>query len=165
VRIEYRRKTNFERLKYTVLMYSVIDSNFAVAASSAPFMAVLLGNQVCAGFPSPADDLGAQRIDLTQVLITHPQATYFLRARGHSMIEAGIFDNDILVVDRAVKARHNHVVVAIVDGDLTVKYFYQRAGRMKLKAANPTYPDIVPKEGQTIEVWGVVTSTIKQFPR
>jgi DNA polymerase V len=146
-------------------MYSSINFNFAVAASSAPFVAVLLGNRVCAGFPSPADDLGAQRIDLTQVLITHPQATYFLRARGHSMIEAGIFDNDILVVDRAVKARHNHVVVAIVDGDLTVKYLYQRAGRMKLKAANPTYPDIVPKEGQTIEVWGVVTSTIKQFPR
>lgn len=123
-----------------------------------------LGNQVCAGFPSPADDLGAQRIDLAQVLIIHPQATYFLRARGHSMVEAGIFDNDIKVVDRAIKARHNHVVVAIVDGDLTVKYFYQRAGRTKLRAANPTYPDIVPKEGQAIEVWGVVTSTIKQFP-
>ena len=58
----------------------------------------------------------------------------------------------------------NHVVVAIVDGDLTVKYLYQRSGRMKLKAANPTFPDIVPKEGQTIEVWGVVTSCIKQFP-
>jgi DNA polymerase V len=79
------------------------------------------------------------------------------------MIEAGIFDNDILVVDRAVKPRHNHVVVAIVDGDLTVKYLYQRGGRIKLKAANPTFPDILPKEGQTIEVWGVVTSTIKQF--
>lgn len=145
-------------------MHSIIDSNFATAASGSPFVGFFMGNLVRAGFPSPAEDLGAQRIDLAQVLITHPQATYFLRARGHSMIEAGIFDNDILVVDRAVKARHNHVVVAIVDGDLTVKYFYQRAGRMKLKAANPTYPDIVPKEGQTIEVWGVVTSTIKQFP-
>lgn len=145
-------------------MSSVIDSNFAMGASGSPFVGFLMGNLVCAGFPSPAEDLGAQRIDLAQVLIKHPQATYFLRARGQSMIEAGIFDNDILVVDRAVKARHNHVVVAIVDGDLTVKYLYQRAGRIKLKAANPTYPDIVPKEGQTIEVWGVVTSTIKQFP-
>ena len=80
------------------------------------------------------------------------------------MIDAGIFDKDILVVDRAVKPKYNHVVVAIVDGDLTVKYLYQRAGRMKLKSANPTFPDILPKEGQTIEVWGVVTSTIKQFP-
>ena len=79
------------------------------------------------------------------------------------MIEAGIFDGDILVVDRAVKPRHSHVVVAIVDGDLTVKYLYQRAGRIKLKAENPTFGDILPKKGQAIEVWGVVTSTIKQF--
>ena len=124
---------------------------------------MLLRNRVCAGFPSPAEDLGAQRIDLTQILITHPQATYFLRARGTSMEGVGIFDNDILVVDRAIKPRHNHVVVAVVDGDFTVKTLYQRAGRIKLKAANPTFADIVPKEGQTLEVWGVVTSSIKQF--
>ena len=129
-----------------------------------PLLALLLRNRVCAGFPSPAEDLGAQRIDLTQVRITHPQATYFLRASGHSMVEAGIFDKDILVVDRAIKARHNHMVVAIVDGDFTVKQYYQRAGRIKLKAANPTFADIVPREGQTLEVWGVVTSSIKQFP-
>ena len=145
-------------------MYSLIDFTCPMPASRVPLLATFLSNLVRAGFPSPAEDLGARRIDLTEVLITHPQATYFLRARGQSMIEAGIFDNDILVVDRAVKPRHNHVVVAIVDGDLTVKYLHQRAGRIKLRAANPTYPDILPKEGQTIEVWGVVTSTIKQFP-
>ena len=81
------------------------------------------------------------------------------------MTEAGIFDNDIMVIDRAIRPRHNHIVVAIVEGEFTVKQLYQRAGRMKLKAANPTYPDIVPKDGQTIEIWGVVTSTIKQFVR
>ena len=97
------------------------------------------------------------------MLVVHPQATYFLRASGHSMVEAGIFDKDIMVVDRAIKPRHGHIVVAIVDGDFTVKYLYKRADRIKLKAANPTFPDIVPKEGQTIEVWGVVTATIKQF--
>jgi DNA polymerase V len=134
-----------------------------VPASSAPLLASLIRNRVSAGFPSPAEDLGAQRIDLAQLLIKHSQATYFLRASGHSMVEAGIFDNDIMVVDRAVKPRHNHIVVAVVDGDFTVKHLYQRAGRIKLKSANPTYPDIVPKEGQTIEVWGVVTATIKQF--
>jgi DNA polymerase V len=128
-----------------------------------PLLALLLRNRVCAGFPSPAEDLGAQRIDLTQMLITHAQATYFLRASGQSMVEAGIFDNDILVVDRAIKPRHNHIVVAVIDGDFTVKKLYQRLGKIKLKAANPTFPDIVPKDGQTIEVWGVVTSSIKQF--
>lgn len=131
--------------------------------SKAPLLALLVRTRVCAGFPSPAEDLGAQRIDLTQLLLVHPQATYFLRASGLSMIELGIFDNDILVVDRAIKPRHGHIVVAIVDGEFTVKQLYQRAGRIKLKAANPTFPDIVPQDGQTIEIWGVVTASIKQF--
>ena len=145
-------------------MNSLITPQTPVLLSDAPLLAWLLKNQVCAGFPSPAEDLGAQRIDLTQVLIKHAQATYFLRASGHSMVEAGIFDNDIMVVDRAIKPRHNHIVVAVVDGDFTVKRLYQRLGRIKLKAANPTFADIVPKDGQTLEIWGVVTSSIKQFP-
>ena len=144
-------------------MNSLISSTIPVHFVDEPLLAMLLRNRVCAGFPSPAEDLGAQRIDLTQMLVLHAQATYFLRASGHSMVEAGIFDNDILVVDRAIKPRHNHIVVAIIDGDFTVKRLYQRAGSTKLKAANPTFPDIVPKDGQTIEVWGVVTSSIKQF--
>ena len=144
-------------------MYSLPTLHSPIPVSDAPLLALLMKTRVCAGFPSPAEDLGAQRIDLTQMLIVHAQATYFLRASGHSMVEAGIFDNDILIVDRAVKPRHNHIVVAVVDGDFTVKRLYQRAGRIKLKAANPTFADIVPKDGQTIEVWGVVTASIKQF--
>lgn len=145
-------------------MSSIFVLKTPVLISANPLLALMLVNRVCAGFPSPAEDLGAKRIDLVQVLVVHPQATYFLRASGHSMVEAGIFDNDIMVVDRAIKPRHNHIVVAVVDGDFTVKRLHQRAGRIKLRAANPTFPDIVPKEGQTIEVWGVVTSSIKQFP-
>ena len=144
-------------------MYSFITSATPVLVSETPLLAPLIRNRVCAGFPSPAEDLGAQQIDLTQLLVVHAQATYFLRARGLSMIELGIFDNDILVVDRAIKPRHNHIVVAVVDGDFTVKQLYQRLGRIKLKAANPTFADIVPKDGQTLEIWGVVTSSIKQF--
>jgi DNA polymerase V len=111
-------------------MISIISSQAPVLLSDAPLLALLLKNRVCAGFPSPAEDLGAQRIDLTQMLVVHAQATYFLRASGQSMVEAGIFDNDILVVDRAIKPRHNHIVVAVVDGDFTVKLLYQRAGRI-----------------------------------
>ena len=145
-------------------MHSIPSLRTPVPVSDVPLLATLLKNKVCAGFPSPAEDLGAQRIDLAQLLVIHSQATYFLRASGQSMVEAGIFDNDILVVDRAVKPRHNHIVVAVVDGDFTVKRLYQRAGgQIKLKAANPTFVDIVPKDGQTIEVWGVVTASIKQF--
>lgn len=144
-------------------MNSIISSLLPVPVSAVPLQGLLLKNRVCAGFPSPAEDLGAQRIDLTELLIKHPQATYFLRASGHSMVEAGIFDNDILVVDKAIEPRHGHIVVAIVDSDFTVKYLYQRAGRIKLKAANPAFPEIVPKDGQTIAVWGVVSSVIKMF--
>jgi DNA polymerase V len=70
-------------------MNSIVSVNQPILISDAPLLALLIRNRVCAGFPSPAEDLGAKRIDLTQVLITHPQATYFLRASGHSIVEAG----------------------------------------------------------------------------
>lgn len=95
--------------------------------------------------------------------LSHPQATFLMRVSGTSMQDAGIGDGDMLVIDRAIKPRHGHVVVAVVDGEYTVKYLHHRAGRVRLKAANPTFPDIIPKDGQTIEVWGVVTSCIKRF--
>ena len=144
-------------------MYSIVDFNLPIPFSGAAAVLPLAGDRVCAGFPSPAEDFAVKRIDLTEVLITHPQATFLLRVSGESMKDAGIFDGDMLVVDKAIKPRHGHVVVAVVDGEFTVKYLYQRAGRVKLKPANVTYPEISPKEGQTIEVWGVVTASIKRF--
>ena len=79
------------------------------------------------------------------------------------MKEAGIDDGDLIVVDRALTASHGCIVVAVVDGEFTVKYLHQRYGRVKLRAANPTYPDIQFKDAQTVEIWGVVTSCIKRF--
>lgn len=134
------------------------------AVQSTPLHVLDLGVTVHAGFPSPAEDIGAKRIDLTAQLVKHPQATFLLRARGDSMREAGIFDGDVLVVDKAVTAKNGHVVIAVIDGELVCKQLQIRAGRMKLKAANPSYPDIVPKEGQLVEVWGVVTASIKTMP-
>lgn len=116
---------------------------------------------VQAGFPSPAEDHATERIDLNKVLIRHPEATFLMRVRGASMREAGIDDGDVVLVDRAIRPCHGHVVVAVVDGEFTVKRLWKRGSNVKLQAANPTYPDIVPYDGQTVEIWGVVTSVIK----
>ena len=120
--------------------------------------------QVRAGFPSPAEDFQVQRIDLMKELVRHPQASYLLRIRGDSMRDAGIFDGDVVLVDKAITPRSGQVVVAVVDGEFTCKTLQLRAGRIQLKAANPSYPDILPTDGQTIEIWGVVVAAIKQFP-
>jgi len=118
---------------------------------------------VKAGFPSPAEDHLLKRIDLMEQLIRHPQATFLLRVRGDSMRGVGIFDGDVVWVDRAIRPRSGHVVIAVVDGEFVCKTLAIRADRVRLKAANPTFADIVPKEGQTLEIWGVVTAAIKQF--
>ena len=123
----------------------------------------MLEISVQAGFPSPADDFSVKRHDLNELLITHPLATFFWRVAGKSMIEAGIDDGDILVVNRGLIAVHRSIVVAQVDGDFTVKYLHKRNGRVSLVAANPTYPDISFKDGQTLTICGVVTCTIKRF--
>lgn len=144
-------------------MNSICSNPQAVSHPTTPLVLPMPEAPVRAGFPSPAEDFAVNRLDLTQILVTHPQATFLLRVAGTSMRDAGIDEGDTLVVDRAIKPQHGHVVVAVVDGEFTVKYLHQRAGRLRLKAANPTFPDIIPKDGQTIEVWGVVSSCIKRF--
>ena len=120
---------------------------------------------VRAGFPSPAADFSLKRQDLNELLITHPAATFFWEARGTSMLGAGISDGDILVVNRALTPQHRDVVVAEVDNDFTVKYLHRRNGQVSLRAADPTFPPMVLKEGQTLTICGVVTSSIKRFRR
>lgn len=144
-------------------MNSILNPGVPILLKDVPIEIREILGSTCAGFPSPAEDLQERRIDLTELLITHPQATYIMGVRGLSMVEAGIHDGDLLVVNRALKGRHNNIVVAAVDGEFTVKYLHQLNGRIRLKAANPTFPDIVPREGQTLEIWGVATAAIKRF--
>lgn len=119
--------------------------------------------RLSAGFPSPADDFLVKRHDLNELLITHPQATFFWQVSGQSMKDAGIGDGDILVVNRALKPRHGSIVVAQVDGDFTVKTLHKRADRLKLVPANPTFPEITFREGQQLIICGVVTAAITRF--
>lgn len=120
-----------------------------------------MSDAVRAGFPSPADDYVEKRIDLNEELIQHREATFFLRVKGQSMVGAGIDDGDELIVDRAIAPEHGRIVIAAVDGELTVKRFYQRDGDVRLIAANPQFPDIEFREGQEMLIWGVVTRIIK----
>ena len=140
-----------------------LDLSRPVLASSVVMTVNVLGFRIPAGFPSPAEDHMVKRCDLLELLSTHPQATYFMRVKGDSMTEAGIHDNDIVSVNRALQARHGSIVIAIVDNEFTCKTLFQRNGRIRLVAANPTYPDIRPQDGQTIEIWGVVTAALTLF--
>jgi DNA polymerase V len=130
--------------------------------SPAPLWVQHVRAKVAAGFASPAEDHQVDRIDLMRQLVRHPQATFFVRVQGDSMQGAGILDGSVVLVDKAIKPLHGHIVVAVVDGDFTCKRLFSRGGRMRLKAENPTYPDIVPREGQLVEVWGVVVAHIHQ---
>jgi DNA polymerase V len=116
-----------------------------------------------AGFPSPAADDRVVRIDLNAALVRHEEATVLVRVKGDSMRDEGILDGNVLLVDKALSAQHGDIVVAVLDGEFTVKALYRKDGMVKLLPANPDYPEIVPAEGQELRIWGVVISTIRQF--
>lgn len=118
---------------------------------------------VPAGFPSPAADFAVKRHDLNELLITHPAATFMWQARGLSMIDLGVADGDVLVVNRALTPKHGDIVVAEVNGDFTVKQLYKRGGVIKLVSGNSTFPPMLFRDGQTMTICGVVTATIKRF--
>ncbi|MBT8763128.1 translesion error-prone DNA polymerase V autoproteolytic subunit [Desulfohalobiaceae bacterium Ax17] len=117
-------------------------------------------SQIPAGFPSPADDYIDKNLDLNEFLIKHPAATFFVRAYGDSMRDAGIHSGDILIVDRALEPRNNSIVVAVVNGELTVKRLYQKENKLYLMPDNPRYKPLEITEDMDFEVWGVVTNVI-----
>ena len=120
-------------------------------------------SRVQAGFPSPADDHLEDALDLNTHLIHHKEATFFVKAQGDSMLGAGIQQGDILIVDKSLSAKSGKIVIAVVDGEFTVKRLHKYKGNITLKAENPDFEDI--KIGGTDEliIWGVVTSVIHQY--
>lgn len=116
-----------------------------------------------AGFPSPAEDYDHGRLDLNDLLITHPLATFFFEVSGRSMEGAGIFDRDLVIVNRALRPVHGSIVLAQVDNDYTIKYLHLRRGQPELVAANSTFPTVQLAEGQQLVVCGVVTAAITRF--
>jgi len=123
----------------------------------------LLGSNIPAGFPSPAQDYIEDRLDLNEYLIKHPSATYFVRVDGYSMIEAGIFPDDILIVDRALEAVNKKVVIAVLNGELTVKRLIIKNNIYYLKPDNPEFDAIEVTAEDQFSVWGVVTYVIHKL--
>lgn len=115
---------------------------------------------ISAGFPSPAQDYVENRLDLNELIIKHPNSTFFVRVQGDSMCGAGIFSGDLLVVDRSLEASNGKIIVAIVNGEFTVKRLVIEAQRVQLVPANSAYPAIPVHSDLDFQVWGVVTYVI-----
>lgn len=120
----------------------------------------LFVGKVAAGFPSPADDYVEKTLDLNELLIQKPAATFFARAQGESMIRAGIHHNDILIVDRSIEPIPGKIVICALNGELTVKRLDRNNGQWQLKAENPDYADITLFDDLDLVIWGVVTNVI-----
>ncbi len=130
--------------------------------ANATYQLPLYASHVRAGFPSPADDYIETHLDLNAHLIKHPAATFFVIASGDSMTGAGIQSGDMLIVDRSLEASHGKIIIAAIDGELTVKRLSRHEGRVQLRAENIHYPPIDITHEQDLVIWGVVTHVIHQ---
>ena len=127
------------------------------------FRIPLLNDSVSAGFPSPADDYTEENIDLNEHLISNPFSTFFLRVKGESMINAGIKDKDLIIVDKSLIAKPGNIVIAMIDGEFTIKRLSIKNDELYLKAENHNYPDFRFKNHIDVQIWGVVIYSIHSY--
>lgn len=123
----------------------------------------LYGERISAGFPSPADDYIESALDLNSMLVKNKAATFLVRVSGESMIGAGIHDGDVLIVDRSEEAVHGKIVIAVLDGELTVKRLHLKDGVCMLVPENPSFQPIRIGSEQDLHVWGVVTGVTRKL--
>tara|TARA_B100000941_G_scaffold45153_1_gene27954 strand:+ start:349 stop:804 length:456 start_codon:yes stop_codon:yes gene_type:complete len=112
------------------------------------------------GFPSPARDFTEGTIDLNEELIPRPNSTFIVRARGDSMIGSGIYPGDLLIVDRSLSPRHESVIIAVLDGELSVKSLKLENDQVTLSSSNPNYSDVIVSEEMDFTIWGVCTNVV-----
>ena len=127
------------------------------------FRIPLLNDSVSAGFPSPADDYTEENIDLNEHLISNPFSTFFLRVKGDSMINAGIKDKDLIIVDKSLIAKPGNIIIAMIDGEFTIKRLSIKNNELYLKAENHNYPDFRFKNHIDVQIWGVVIYSIHSY--
>ncbi len=122
-----------------------------------------MSGSVVAGFPSPAEQYQEQPLDLNELLVRRPAATFFVKVSGESMAGAGIHEDDLLVVDRSLRPASGDVIIASVDGEFTVKTYRRDKNGVRLEPANPDFPVIRLKPGQELDYFGKVTACIHRF--
>jgi DNA polymerase V len=116
--------------------------------------------KIQAGFPSPAEDYIDRKLDLNEHLVKHPSATFFVKVQGDSMINAGIHSGDTLIVDRSLEPADKKIVIAVINGDMTVKRIKKLKGRLYLMPENDAFKPLEITEGSDFQIWGIVTSVI-----
>lgn len=134
-----------------------------VAQEPLAFEFRLLTHRISAGFPSPAADYTEEGLDLNDYLVRNKPATFMFTVKGESMIGASIEDGDKVVVDRAMTPKHGDIVVAVVEGEYTIKRLYKHQGRLELRPENPAYSPIVFNEGMELLIWGVVVGVVRRY--
>ena len=133
---------------------------FYTAEDGTPMKLPLYESAVEAGFPSPADDYIELKLDLNKHLIQNPSATFYVRVRGHSMVNAGISDGDMLIVDRSLEPKDGDVAVCVLNGEFTVKRIHIRGHNLFLHPENPEYNPILIENDDDFRIWGVVSYVI-----
>ena len=120
-------------------------------------------DSVSAGFPSPATDYMENKLDLNEYLIKHPAATFYIYAKGHSMNDAGIYDGDVMIVDRSLDVKSKDVVIAVINGEFTVKRIFIKNNKTYLIPENKKFSPVLIQGDMDFQIWGVVTHTIHAF--
>ncbi|KTC64537.1 SOS (error prone) mutagenesis protein UmuD (RumA) (plasmid) [Legionella adelaidensis] len=141
---------------------SKIPQVLALIKNSAGYKLPLYSSKVSAGFPSPADDYIETKLDLNEFLIQHPSSTFIVKASGDSMIGASIQSGDLLIVDKSIEPTHGKIVIASLNGELTVKRLQKQGGKTQLVAENTSYSPIDITENMDMVIWGVVTHIIHE---
>tara|TARA_B110000116_G_C16279431_1_gene334369 strand:- start:83 stop:523 length:441 start_codon:yes stop_codon:yes gene_type:complete len=143
-------------------MYKFKNLDFFQSIQKKLMLTPIFLDYVSAGFPSPATDYIENKLDLNEYLIKRPAATFIVKAKGSSMIDAGILSGDLLIVDRSISPKNDNIVIASIFGDLTVKKIRKKENSLFLLSANSDYPSIQVKEEMECSIWGVVTYIIHE---
>ncbi len=152
------------KMKETKDLTSIEVGEIFASRPSSRLKIPMYESRIQAGFPSPADNFSEGTLDLNEYLITHKAATFFVRVTGESMTGAGIFPGDMLIVDRSLTPIWGKVVIAVVNGEMTVKRLEKTKNKILLCSENDNFPDIHVSEEEDFSIWGVVTNVIHSLP-